>query len=147
MCQFPSFLQRDLRFVCYICQGEFASSQQNTAPKLSYCGMKSQWYRPVPHVRHLFVISHHITKQTPNSSAHSTEPELKRSLQKTTLTYHSAWTSTPADGLLQLSSGAGGENKVGRFHLIPHHIWQKSVKRMEWETFCLCLFTPVEQCV
>ena len=49
----------------------------------------------------------------------------------------------PLQSLLQLSSSAGGENKVGRFHLVSQHIWPESVKRMKRETFCLCLLAPV----
>lgn len=125
------------------------SSQQSTALKCSCCGMKFQWHRPVPHIRHLFIIpSSHAMSQNrplllPYPSAPRTESELRRSLQKSTSTYHSARTGTSAEGLLQLSSGAGAENKVGRFHPVSQHIWQESVKRMKRETFCLWLFGPV----
>lgn len=67
----------------------------------------------------------------PYPPTHRTESGLKRPFQKSSLAYHSAWTGASREGLLQLSSCAGGESKVGRLHLTSQHIWQGSVKRMK----------------
>lgn len=67
----------------------------------------------------------------PYHPIHRTESEFKKPFQNSSFSYHSAWTRTSTEGLLQLSSSAGGESKVGRLHLTSQHIWQGGVKRMK----------------
>lgn len=103
---------------------DLMSSQYSTAPKHLYCSVeKSQWHRPVPHIRCTFIVSCHVTRQ-----ALSLSPQnwirIEKVAPKIHHNLHSDWTGTSAEVLLQPGSSAGDENKMCRFHPISQEVWK-----------------------